>query len=82
MSQRDFLKLPLDDQVQYLYRKGSFVTDIRYYNYKVNLYLLEGNYYEIFIDHKKLTITAICPLDFSSNRLYFYLDQIKLPIAG
>ena len=82
MSERDFLRLSLDDQVQYLYREGSFVTDIRYYNYKVNLYLLEGNYFEVFIDHKKLTITTICPLDFGSNRLYFYLDQIKLPIAG
>lgn len=81
MSQLDFLKLPLDDQIQYLYKQGSFVTDIRYYNYKVNLYLLESYYYEVFVDHKNLTITTICPLDFTSNRLNFYLDQIKLDIA-
>ncbi len=82
MSPKEFLRLPLLDQIQYLYRNGSFVTDIRYYNYKVNLYLLEGHYFEVFVDHKNLTITTICPLDFGSNRLNFYLDQIKLPIAG
>lgn len=82
MGTNDFLRLALDDQIQYLYRHGSFVTDIRYYNYKVNLYLLNGNYLEVFVNNKFLTITTICPLDFNSNRLNFYLDQIKLPIAG
>jgi hypothetical protein len=82
MGKKDFLQMPLLDQIQYLYRNGTFITDIRYYNYKVNLYLLDGNYFEVFVNHKNLTITTICPLDFTSNRLNFYLDQIKLPIAG
>lgn len=82
MSQLDFLKLPFEDQLQVLYKQGTFVTDIRYYNYKVNLYLLDSSYYEVFVDHKNLAITTICPLDFSSNRLNFYLDQIKLPLAS
>ena len=82
MTQNDYLKMKLADQIHYLYQEGTFVTDIRYYNYKVNLYLLDGEYLEVFVDNKKLTITTICPLDYTSNRLNFYLDQIKIPMAS
>lgn len=82
MTQTQFLSMSLEDQVQHLYKNGSFVTDIRYYEYKVNLFLLNGEYFEVFINHKAVQITNIKPLDYNSNRLYFYLDQVKLPMVG
>lgn len=74
----DFMNLSLEVQIQYLYENASFVTDIRYYDHKVNLFLLEGVYYEVFISNKSVTVTDICVLDFSSSRLDFFLDQIKI----
>lgn len=78
----NFFKLSLENQIRYLDKHGSFEIDIRYYSFKINLYLLEGRFFEVFIDHKTLVITAIYPLDYYSSRLDFYLDQIKLPIAS
>jgi len=74
----DFMNLSLEVQIQYLYENASFVTDIRYYNQKVNLFLLEGIYYEVFISSKNIVITDICALDFNASRLDFFLDQISL----
>ncbi|WP_109832375.1 hypothetical protein [Reichenbachiella versicolor] len=77
-----FIKMPLNDQINHLYRYGSFVTDIRYYAHKVNLYLIKDEYYEVFVSQKSLVIENITPLDFQSNRLDLYLDQIELSIAS
>lgn len=53
---------------------------IRYYGFKVNLYLLGGFYVEVFINHKKAKIEKILKLDTSHTRMKFYYDQIKLPV--
>jgi hypothetical protein len=52
---------------------------IRYYTYKINLYLL-GNYYlEVFVNHKLSLIEKIVPLDQTHSRMKFYSDQVTLP---
>lgn len=81
MRTDSFIAKPLNDQINHLYRYGSFVADIRYYAHKVNLYLIDGDYYEVFVNQKSLVIENITPLDFQSNRLDFYLEQIELPLA-
>jgi hypothetical protein len=62
-----------------LYENGVFIMGIRYYGYKVNLYLLGDFYVEVFYNHKKDLIEKIIPLDVSNSRIKFYADQIKLP---
>lgn len=79
MAKSKFMNLSLEDKVQHLYEHANFVADIRYYKYKINLFILNGNYFEVFINHKDVQITKIVPLDYGSSRLRFYLDQIKLP---
>ncbi|MBU2916073.1 MULTISPECIES: hypothetical protein [Reichenbachiella] len=74
-----FMNLSLEDKIQHLYENASFVTDIRYYQYKINLFLLEGVYYEVFVFHKDVQIKKITPLNYQSSTIGFYLDQIKLP---
>jgi hypothetical protein len=74
----EFAELMLKEQISLLYEQGTFVMAIRYYKYKVNLYLL-GNYYlEVFINHKLTRIEKIVPLDPSHSRLKFYADQVTL----
>ena len=80
IARTEFEELTLDDKISLLYKKGTFVMAIRYYGYKVNLYLL-GNYYlEVFISHKFSHIEKIIPLDPMHSRMQFYFDQIKLPL--
>ena len=79
MSASEFTSLSLPDQIQTLYREGTFVVAIRYYGYKVNLYLLRNYYVEVFYNHKLDKIEKIELLKTSHSRVKFYTDQISLP---
>lgn len=79
IARTDFEELALEDKISMLYEQGTFVMAIRYYGYKVNLYLLGGYYLEVFVNHKFSLIEKIVPLDPMHTRMQFYSDQIKLP---
>lgn len=69
----------LDDMIQTLYKEGTFVVSIRYYRYKINLYLLTNFYVEVFYNHKLDKIERIELLERKNKRVKFYADQISLP---
>jgi hypothetical protein len=75
-----FEQLSIHEQVQLLYREAAFVMAIRYYRYKVNLYLYGKNYLEVFYNHKRDCIEKISPLPKTHTRLKFYSDQIKIRV--
>jgi hypothetical protein len=75
----DYKKLTLQEKIELLYQHGTFVMAIRYYGYKVNLYILDNYYLEVFVNHKHALIEKILPLDVRHPRMKFYSDQIKLP---
>lgn len=79
MSSLDFMTLPLKEKIQTLYREGTFMVAIRYYGYKINLYLLNNYYVEVFYNHKLDKIEKIELLKTSHSRVKFYTDQISLP---
>jgi hypothetical protein len=76
----EFKRLSLEKKINLLYQEGKFIMAIRYYRYKVNLYLLGDYYLEVFVNHKKAAIEKIVLLDTSHSRMKFYSDQIKLPL--
>jgi hypothetical protein len=80
ISWGEFNKLSLDKKIRVLYERGTFVMAIRYYTYKVNLYLLGNFYLEVFVNHKQASIEKIMLLDTRHSRMKFYSDQIKLPV--
>lgn len=85
MTQRidEFLALDLDKQINKLYLDGTFVVAIRYYGYKVNLYLIYDQYVEVFYNHKYDRIERITLLDYQHSRMKFYEDQIGIQsLAG
>lgn len=71
---------PLEKRISLLYEHATFVMAIRYYRYKVNLYLLGNEYLEVFVNHKDASIDRISLLDTHHSRMKFYYDQIKLSI--
>lgn len=75
----EFKRFSLDNKVKTLYEQGTFVMGIRYYRYKINLYMLGSDYLEVFINHKHASIEKISLLDTQHTRMKFYSDQIKLP---
>ncbi|GAB2476763.1 MAG: hypothetical protein EP311_00805 [Cytophagales bacterium] len=78
MSREEFNQLPLFQKIKTLYLEGTFVVGIRYYRHKVNLYLLEDEYVEVFYNHKEDKIDKIDFLPRDHSRMKFYLDQIKI----
>ena len=79
ISWPEFCNYPFDKKTKMLYEQGTFIMAIRYYGYKVNLFLLGNCYIEVFVNHKLATIEKISLLDTSHSRMKFYVDQIKLP---
>ncbi|MFZ5999877.1 MAG: hypothetical protein ACOYW3_05160 [Bacteroidota bacterium] len=80
MAHLEFHTYSIDRQIQILYEQGVFVMGIRYYGYKINLYLLGNFYVEVFYNHKQDFIEKIIPWDATHSRTKFYVDQIKLPV--
>lgn len=74
-----FFSSSIDDQARALYLNGSFVVAIRYYGYKINLYLIHDHYVEVFYNHKLDRIEKIILLDYGHSRMKFYADQISIP---
>ncbi len=81
MVWNEFQKLPIELKVKSLYEKGTYIMSIRYYRYKINLYLLGSLYVEVFVNHKKSLVEKIDIMDTHHSRMKFYADQIKLPLG-
>lgn len=74
----DFYELSISEQTRLLFLHGTPVFSIRYYGYKVNLYLYRNDYVEVFYNHKQDLIEKIQPLDYQHTRMKFYADQINI----
>ncbi len=77
-----FWNLDQDGMIKKLYEEGLFVMSIRYYGYKVNLFLLSGSFVEVFYNHKLDCIEKIQELDQKHSRMNFYADQIKVEYSS
>ncbi len=80
MSSTEFNDYSLNEKINTIYKHGHFVMAIRYYGYKINLYLLNGYYIEVFYNHKLDLIEKISLLEENHSRMNFYYDQIKIPV--
>ena len=79
LNEVEFMDIPFFEKVKRVYFEGEFVVAIRYYEYKINLYLYNNYYVEVFYNHKKDVIDKIEVLSLQPSRIKFYADQIKLP---
>jgi len=75
----EFVTRSIDSKIKLLYEKGTFIMSIRYYKHKINLFLFDNQYIEVFINHKLAQIEKVEFLDINNSRMKFYIDQIKLP---
>ena len=73
-----FENYTVSKKARILYENGVFLTDIRYYEYKINLYMLHNELVEVFYHHKKDMIEKIERMDRNPSRLKFYADKIKI----
>jgi len=79
LSKVEFMNISFFEKVKKVYFEGEFIVAIRYYEYKINLYLYNNFYVEVFYNHKKDMIDKVEVLSYQPSRIKFYADQIKLP---
>jgi len=78
ISDKVFCSYSIREKIKTLFEKGTFIVAIRYYGYKVNLYLLNNYYVEVFYNHKLDKIEKIELMESRHTRVKFYTDQISL----
>lgn len=78
MIKERFEHLSFSERARQVRFNGEFVTAIRYYAYKINLYILGNIYVEVFFHHLHDRVEKIEILDTDSKRIKFYTDQIKI----
>lgn len=78
ISDKDFCTFSLREKIKTLFENGTFIVAIRYYGYKVNLYLLNNYYVEVFYNHKLDRIEKIELMESRHTRVKFYTDQISI----
>ena len=78
-SEEQFKALTISGKAHVLFQEGEFVMSIRYYGYKINLYLYQNIYFEVFYHHLNDRIEKIIELYSESTRMKFYADQVRLP---
>jgi len=81
MRQEQFNQLKFNEKLKWVYVEGEYITSIRYYAHKVNLYAFDNYFVELFYNNSTDNIDRICILDYKSTRMKFYADQIKLPFS-
>jgi hypothetical protein len=79
LNEVEFMNMPFFEKVKKIYFEGEFIVAIRYYEYKINLYLYNNFYVEVFYNHKNDMIDKVEVLSYQPSRIKFYADQIKLP---
>ncbi|HXP49232.1 MAG TPA: hypothetical protein VN922_04715 [Bacteroidia bacterium] len=77
MSNREFIKLNLNERADLIWTNGEFVGSRDYYGYKVSLYVLEGLYVEVWYFVVSNKIEKIEPIeDEHSLELYLNVHEI------
>lgn len=80
ITEKDFSALTLKSKIRYIYMAGKFLMDIRYYGYKINLYMLNNFYVEVFYNHKLDKIEKVEIMERQHSRLKFYADQVRIEV--
>lgn len=77
MSLPDFIKLPIDLQVSYLWDNGQYLTSHTDQRYRINLYSVHHYFVEVWYDTKLGLVHAITAFH-TSRRLESYVKTISI----
>ena len=78
MIPEEFQILSKDEKLRWVYFEGEHIMAIRYYEYKVILYVINHFLVEVFYHHTQGIIEKVEVMERSNKRLKFYADQVRL----
>jgi hypothetical protein len=77
MQKEDFILLPLEDRIEYLWKYGDVVSQMAYYDCDISLFLLDNYYVEVFFN-RELKQVMSAEIQKNSQILYGYVKDLNI----
>ena len=74
----EFKRLTLAFKVDFLINYGEYISEIKYYGFLVELYILEGHYIEMFYNIHSREVEEVELLDPMERRLALYAIDVDI----
>jgi hypothetical protein len=73
-----FYSCTLDERIEIVNENGEYITRIKYYGYYINLYLVKGDFVEVYYNWHNNEIEDVELLDPNEERLHLYTSYVDL----
>ena len=77
MNKEDFIKLSLEDRIEFLWKYGEVIAEKAYYDCNITLFLLNSFYVELFFDRVRSEMESIA-IQENTDILYAYIKELDL----
>lgn len=73
-----FYSCTLDERIEILNYSGEYITRIKYFGYFINLYIVEGDFVEVYYNWHSNDIEDIEILDPNAERIHLFTALVDL----
>lgn len=73
-----FYSCTLDERIEIVNRSGEYVTRIKYFGYFINLYVVEGDFVEVYYNGHNNDIEDVEILDPNEERLHLFTAYVDI----
>ncbi len=77
MRKEDFIKLSINQKTEALWNDGELISEKAYYDYNINLFLLDSFYVEVFFNRAEKEIVSIS-IQENDQILFGYVKDLGL----
>ncbi|HOZ87446.1 MAG TPA: hypothetical protein PL029_06800 [Bacteroidia bacterium] len=77
MQKEDFILLPLEDRIEFLWKYGDVVSQMAYYDCDISLFLIDNYYVEVFFN-RELKQVMSAEIQQNSQILYGYVKDLNI----
>lgn len=78
MYEKEFNKWGLTQRMEYVALEGDLITEIKYYSFRICLYIVEEHYIEVFYDLNTNYLTDVAILDPDDARMGLYANKVDI----
>ena len=78
MNTDAFFSRSIKQRVKLLKRNGELISSIRYYGFNIDLYIMQGHYFEAFYNRYTYRLDEVDIMDPKDDRLNRYAAEVNL----
>ncbi|MES2681735.1 MAG: hypothetical protein V4635_17705 [Bacteroidota bacterium] len=77
MQKEEFVLLPLEEKIEFLWKYGDVVSQMAYYDCDISLFLLENYYVEVFFNRAEKQLMS-AEIQQNPQILYGYVKDLNI----